>query len=482
MRWRIGIMWMVILSSILLFCSVLNAQYTITSGTGKTITSGTGKMITGYSPVRYGVVSTPTPPVDYAVDTVDFFDFESEPPGDWTEAEQQTYFNARNGYQYQQDYETCDIVEMDWDGEERHTLRIEHKTDELWHGYGIEGFLSDTVTEIYMRYRWKFGENYNAGKDGKMPGFDNAGDLESGTVGWDEEDIRPDQDMPWEWKVGWKGGGILQSYMYDDSDQAFSNGYVPWGNNEDSVLLFYGTPYDIIIRNKMTTFTGTTSNDDGIFEAWVNGKKVLEETELTHHWWGYDTVTYGINAMVLSNFFGGSDTTTKPMRTCYGYMTDLLFYRDTANDTWGQVQTNPDDDILDYPGAMSAQDFYVDSIIDIETENVTSVDYPSATPYYTNYRWLVVAPEGYVPQVDFETGDYTYGSMNHLIFMDGKGWGATELDRVVGSDPDLGNNFDGNGTVTATGRYMFISYVTGYNGWGNQVGGAFSAEVTFIPD
>lgn len=419
-------------------------------------------------------------PTGYAVDTIVYFDFSTEPVGDWTAAEQQTFFNSYYGYAYQQDYETCDMVDMDWDGVTKRTLRIEHKTDELWHGYGIEAFIGDTVTEAYIRYRWKFGENFNAGKDGKIPGLEKQGDLHSGQIGV----IRPSPDEPWEEKFGWKGGGILQSYMYDDSDVPHPNagGYVPWGNNEDSVLLFYGTQYDLIQRVKMNTWDGTTSDDNGVFEGWVNGKKVINEDSCTNHYLGYNE-DYQIDAIALGHFFGGSDTTAKPMRTCYGFITGILVYRDTANSTWGTNNFNSDSNTLEYPGAMSAQDFYVDSIIDIDTENVTSFGYPSATHFYTNYRWLIDAGENNTVSVDFETGDYTWGSMNFLVFMDGKGWGATEIDRVHGSDADLGNNDFGNGsngTVTSTGRYMFISYVTGYDGWGNQAGGAFSAEVTFI--
>ena len=142
-------------------------------------------------------------------------------------------------------------------------------------------------------------------------------------------------------------------------------------------------------------------------------------------------------------------------------------------------------DTLVYPGPMGPQAYHYDYLIDDDSDNITTVGYPSNTPYHTNQFWLVEAPEGDVPQIDFKVGDNLYDNKNFILVYNSPNTQGDVLAYLEGGESDLSTydfGYGTNGRIVSDTRHLYFVYTTGFNGYSSTAGGDIDANVTFISE
>ena len=476
---------MVILSSILLF--------SITASGQRIRINGKNVKMNGKH-VRHPALFPNYLP--YTVDTLLYVSFENENPGEWTDAETDAFYedSLNTAFLEETHTGTLDIVDIDWNGVTTRVLRIEQKAGELYHGYEVTIRIPNTYSNppptAKARIEFMFGEATCNGDHGKMPGFSGYGNIPVD----DLDGAFPNEvDEVWAHRAAFfHHTGKVGSYAYERTPSPPAPGYSPYATEQAGspyYYMTYGQPYSLNQYIHFNTFSGANGNDDGISEIFIDDQLIIQETGLNFR----DTsvvssgiYNYRLSGYQIKSFYGGDDggpdtISDEPQRTAYTYIKNILIYKDSIHDSnWGSTHSLLE--AYQYPDDLGDVDFYVDSTIDNATENLTSPGYPSDTPYHTNYRWLIDAGAGNQVLIEFDSGDETYGTRSLLLFYDGK---TTDADLLFGeegtnsslSTTDFGGPY--NGAIKSTGRYMYVFYSTGYEGWGNKSGGDFDADIVF---
>ena len=168
--------------------------------------------------------------------------------------------------------------------------------------------LPKTYNELYLAYDVKFIGDFDFVKTGKLHGLvggkhNSGGNKPNGYDGWSA-------------RVVWLRGGEIGQYIYhpdqpDKWGQVFK--YASEGRN---IVIERGTWHRIVNRIVMNTPT----KRDGIVQAWMDGKLVLDVRNLRFR----DIDSFGIDSFYFSTFFGGDDITWAASKDEYIYFDNFL--------------------------------------------------------------------------------------------------------------------------------------------------------------
>lgn len=151
--------------------------------------------------------------------------------------------------------------------------------------------------EYYLDYNVKFGENFDFALGGKLPGLTSGGEKYTGGV-------HPDNGEGWSARYMWREEGAIILYFYHmDMEHK-------WGDIVEMNTTFEKNKwYRITQHLKMND----TDKFNGVMEVWVNGKKVVNDTEVR-----YRLAPLGnIDSFYFSTFHGGNTEDWAPKNDSY---------------------------------------------------------------------------------------------------------------------------------------------------------------------
>jgi hypothetical protein len=181
------------------------------------------------------------------------------------------------------------------------------KVDTKESGANWETKLDGNYQELYMSYYVKFDGTFDFITNiGKLPGL--AGGLNFEDSGRDTE---------WSGKLMWRLDGKIQFYLHQPitSEKQFF-----W--KEGGVFPVFKTNqwFHIEIHYKLNTVSGSTANQDGLMEAWLDGKLVGRHTNITFR----KNNAVGINSLFFSTFFGGNAADDAPSKDEYAFFDEFI--------------------------------------------------------------------------------------------------------------------------------------------------------------
>lgn len=356
------------------------------------------------------------------------------------------------------------VTESTINGASTNVMFIKHTPTEVYNGF--EAVVDKNVTDqVYLSYNWKFSPTFNSTRGGKLPGFHN---------------VVADVDCPMTITDGWlvrphfKQWQTFNPYRYD-----FSTGSCPDDGGGSTSFTFHpGNWYNVTQRLVYNTFTGSTANYDGIYEVWVDGVMIYQESGLRIHIDSDPAMAeIGLN---LSHFYGGDNNDTWwPTTNCHALIDNISFYKPNNDATWdatGADRLHDPADILVTPDVITSKDFYTTSTITSAAADLESANYSSNSDNHTNEMILITAGVGERVRVEATNG--TQGGGEGLFFLDGN---TTEAD-LIGvklnydgdyTDTDFGQGT--NGKIESSGRHLMVKWITDISGFGY-----FNFDVTFF--
>jgi lysophospholipase L1-like esterase len=360
------------------------------------------------------------------------WDFETEALGEWTNAEILNYFNVSEVFY---PHGNASIVGDVINGETTKVLRMNHAAMQTGDGFEINVKLDDDYNELWLSYNWKFDPEFNSTHGGKLPG------LGGSPVNWASDLSCPTGSEGFRAHNLFEYSGWIVSYHYDRT-----TGTCPWAVNQDSVVMNFGNWYNVTQRLVLNTFTGGVANADGIKEVWIDGKLALKETNLKLMGVEHDTLK--IDAFRLTHFYGGSTTPYLPIRNTYALIDNIKVYIPANDPIYGTRGTHGNNTIISTPDEITDRTFHYDYFIN--TEQVIS----QPNSLCINRTYLIDAGAGNtVTFTAASTGTYI-GSQDYMYFFDGNQTDSPSL--YIAEGPRNVNGL----TVTSTGRYMYLRYVT----------------------
>jgi hypothetical protein len=163
--------------------------------------------------------------------------------------------------------------------------------------------------EAWMRYRVKFGAGFDWKKGGKLPGLC-GGKCNTGCVDVSGSD-------GWSARLMWHGDGKLVQYVYHPdgttgcgTDFAYASGALAKGR-------WYEVINQVILNTPGTG--GGSGRRDGVLRAWLDGRLVLERTDLRFR----DAAAVGLDQFYFSTFHGGDSPDWGPGTDSYASFSDL---------------------------------------------------------------------------------------------------------------------------------------------------------------
>lgn len=164
-------------------------------------------------------------------------------------------------------------------------------------------------TEAWMRYRVKFASGFDWKKGGKLPGLC-GGKCNTGCVDVSGND-------GWSARLMWHGDGNLVQYVY------YPDGISDCGTDfaYAGAALAKGKWYEVLNQVVLNTpgASGGPGKKDGVMRAWLDGKLVLERTDLRFR----DAPAVGLDQFYFSTFHGGDSPDWGPGSDSYASFVDL---------------------------------------------------------------------------------------------------------------------------------------------------------------
>jgi len=153
--------------------------------------------------------------------------------------------------------------------------------------------------EYYLDYFLKFNEGFDFALGGKLPGLTSGGSTFTGGV-------KPENGEGWSMRYMWiSGGEIIVYFYYLDMISSFGDAIKLNINFET------GKWYRITQHIKLND----TDKFNGVMEVWVDGKKVINNTEVR-----YRIAPLGkIDSFYFSTFHGGSTAEWAPINDSHMY-------------------------------------------------------------------------------------------------------------------------------------------------------------------
>ncbi len=162
--------------------------------------------------------------------------------------------------------------------------------------------------DLYCSYRIKFDQEFDFVKGGKLPG------LAGGTAPSGGKAVTGHNG--WSGRIMWRKGGQLVQYLYSPDKPGRYGEDFSWNTT--------------ITRGVWHTLTNhftmnTPSKQDGIMQAWFDGKLVLDRRDIRFR----DDTSFGIDLFYFSTFFGGADRSWKTSKDETVLFDDFVIYYPT---------------------------------------------------------------------------------------------------------------------------------------------------------
>jgi hypothetical protein len=151
--------------------------------------------------------------------------------------------------------------------------------------------LGGSYDELFASYSMKFGEGFDFVLGGKIPGLAGGAQNTGGN--------RPNGRDGWSARGEWTAGGEMVQYVYHPDQPGNFGQTFAWKTGTAAVKAVPGRWYHVEQRVVMNT----PGKHDGIVQTWVDGVLVMERHSLRFR----DVDTFGIDALHISTFFGGSE-------------------------------------------------------------------------------------------------------------------------------------------------------------------------------
>ena len=181
--------------------------------------------------------------------------------------------------------------------------------------------LGASYDELYLSYRLRFGEDFDFVRGGKLPGFsggtaNTGGNVPDGTDGWSAR---------LHWRTDGSGGSpttrdtanVVQYVYHPDQPGTFGQD-IRWDDGDDGQWAEFESDRWYTLEQRVVI--NTPGENDGIIEAWLDGEKVLEVSNLRFR----DVDSFAIDQVLFSTFFGGSSDIWAPTKDEYAFYDDFV--------------------------------------------------------------------------------------------------------------------------------------------------------------
>ena len=267
-----------------------------TAGTTSTATTLETSATTGSGTTTDAGTDTNTNTSDTSADATVLIDadFEGARPGEYSEAMVEGDFGAGPSWNNGLDEGRATIV-----GEPDNTyLRITYPADEYGPSAGGVQFkvlFSDAYDEVYLRYRLRFGDDFEWVKGGKLPGL----------IGGSAPTGCKDDDTGFSARMMWRVDGLPVQYLYYPTKIESCGDDFPYEVGGDAVSFTPGVWHTVEHRIVMND----PGSSNGVMQAWIDGELALDIQDFA---WRGQGSTYAVDGLYFSTFYGGGDTSWAP--------------------------------------------------------------------------------------------------------------------------------------------------------------------------
>lgn len=241
-----------------------------------------------------------------------------------------------------------------------------------------------------------------------------------------------------------------------------NSSYPPYGTN--TVYMNPGNKYTVTLRIVINT---NTSASNGIMEMWVDGVRVYAQNN--RKYWG-SANDGSIDYYSICHFYGGGHDSYYPTEVTYGYIDNVKVWTPKSPVVTGNV-LHPTSELPYCPNSIAGKDFLYDDLVTVPG-TLRNAEYGTNYSDLKDETWLIDAGVGstvhYVYTYSISGGSFGWG--DYLLFYDGK---TTDSPLLV-----YHNGASGSNTVSTTGRYLFVRFVTDKEA-GSPTNTGFTGALTF---
>jgi len=225
----------------------------------------------------------------------------------------------------------------------------------------------------------------------------------------------------------------------------------PWSvetYDYNPIYFLNGCWYNITQRLVINTIEGGVPQANGIKEVWIDGRMVFRIDNLKMM--QDNDPSMRIDALLLSNFYGGDPDYYKPITECYAYIDNITIYMPTDDPVSGQ-STHASSTILGTPNEITDRRVYYDYLVTSEGK-ISNQQYGGTYTGCQDETYLIDAGEGNT--VKFSLDFFHLGSKDFIFVYDGN---TTDSDLITFIE---GYQTGSREVVESTGRYLFLRFST----------------------
>lgn len=248
-------------------------------------------------------------------------DFETHSPGAYTTAMAQQDFPGASWY-HGFEYGRATIIE---DNNSK-VLRVKYPQGCLGPNYEegcavqVKWMLPEPAKTMWVSYKIKLEEGFDFRRGGKLPGLCGGKAYSGGNKPASKGD-------GWSARIMWRPNGSIHQYMYYVEQEGKYGDYWAWQDELSTPSHFIpGKWHTVITQISLNTVQPgtTTGNHDGVLRSWLDGKLVLEKTNLRL----VDFEDQTVDIFYISTFHGGDDNSWSPLNDSYICYDDFIVSRD----------------------------------------------------------------------------------------------------------------------------------------------------------
>lgn len=257
-------------------------------------------------------------------------DFENHSPGSYTTSMAQQDFPGASWY-HGFEYDRATITKDN----NNKVLRVKYPQDCLGPNYEegcavqVKWNLPEPAKTMWVSYKIKIEEGFDFRKGGKLPGLCGGKAYSGGNKPASKGD-------GWSARIMWRPDGSIHQYMYYVEQESNYGDYWAWQDLLSTPSRFipgkWHTVTTQIILNTVQPGT-TTGNHDGVLRSWLDGKLMLEKTNLRL----VDFEDQMIDIFYISTFHGGDNSDWSPLNDSYICYDDFIISKNP-------VDVNPEPD------------------------------------------------------------------------------------------------------------------------------------------
>jgi hypothetical protein len=412
------------------------------NGLGLSINSSTGDSSTGDGSTGFIIY--------------DSWNFDHRDVGFYSDADVAEDFN----YNFLWSHNSASIAEDTINDASTKVLKVTHEANTLSVGFEMGIDFGVDYDEIYTTFNMKFSNNFNSTHGGKFPG-------QMGLPrGWDNPPSgNPPSGYGFIAMNLFLWGGVILSYHYDRTTSGS-----PWtfpdpvGNYQFDPFYFVNNQwYEVTERMVLNTFTGGVPNADGIKELWIDGKLVIQESNLKLM--QDESASMKIDGLRFASFYGGEYDSYKPIEECYTYFNNIKVFMPASPDVSGH-NLHSSSTIINTPSPITNKTIVYDRLITTEG-TLSNLKYGSNYDPVTDEKILIDAGAGNT--VTYNMSNYGVSSYDYIFFYDGN---QTNSPLITFYQGESGINQ----VINSTGRYLFIRLSSDQDGY-EDIG--FTGTVAF---